>query len=89
MKENEEAQPTGISKSGSLGEIAEYWDTHSLDDHWNQTHEVEFDVRAKKRRRITVDPEVYQQLETQARTRGISPETLANLWIAERLQEKR
>lgn len=65
--------------------IAEFWDTHTLADYWDQTHEVEFEVRAKRRRRITLDPEVYAELEAQARTRGLSPETLVNLWLAERL----
>jgi len=48
--------------------------------------EVEFEVRAKQRRRITLDPEIYARVEVQARTRGISPETLINLWVVERLQ---
>lgn len=54
-------------------------------DYWDQTHEVEFEVRAERRRRITLDPEVYARLEAQARVRGLLPETLVNLWLAERL----
>ena len=83
--ENQDAQLTTLSKARSLDEIAEFWDTHSLADYWDQTHEVEFEVRAKRRRRITVDPEVYAELEAQARVRGVQPETLVNLWLAERL----
>lgn len=49
--------------------------------------EVEFEVRAQRRRRVTLDPEVYAKLEGQARSRGLLPETLVNLWLAERLQE--
>ena len=63
------------------------WDTHSLADHWDQTHEVEFEVRAKRRYRVTLIPEVYAQLEGQASKLGILPETLVNLWLVERLQE--
>jgi hypothetical protein len=76
---------TSISKAQTVEEIADFWDTHSLDDYWNQTHEVEFEVRAVRRRRITLDPEIYTQLEAQAHARGVSPETLVNLWVAERL----
>ena len=43
-------------------------------------------VRAQRRRRITLDPEVWEQVASQARIRGISPETLANLWLMERAQ---
>jgi len=88
MNKNKKLKTTSISKAGSLEEIGEFWDTHSLDDYWDQTHEVEFEVRAKRRRRITIDPEVYSQVETQARTRGILPETLVNLWLIERLKQQ-
>ncbi len=87
MTEENNAQQTSISKAHSIEEIADFWDTHSLADYWAQTHEVEFEVRAKRRRRITLDPGVYTQIEVQTRERGISPETLVNLWVVERLQK--
>ncbi len=87
MKENDEITTTSISKASTPEEIAEFWDTHSLADYWDQTHEVDFEVRARRRHRVTVDPDVYEQVETEARTRGILPETLINLWLAERLKE--
>lgn len=31
------------------GEIGEFWDTHSLADYWDETHEVEFKVNLKSR----------------------------------------
>jgi hypothetical protein len=88
MKETDTAQHTTISKAQSLNEVAEYWDEHSLADHWDQTQEAQFEVRAARRRRITVDPEIYSRIETQARTRGISPETLINLWLAEHIKKE-
>jgi hypothetical protein len=88
MSESKETQQTSISKAQTLEEIAEFWDTHSLADYWDQTYEVEIEVRAKRRRRVTLVPEIYARLEAEARARGIQPETLANLWLAERLQEQ-
>ena len=87
MKKNKDAQITSISKAQTLEEVSDFWDTHSLADYWDQTQDVEFEVRAKRRRRVTLIPEVYEQIETQARTQGVLPETLVNLWLAERLQE--
>jgi hypothetical protein len=87
MNESENTRLTSISKARTLDEIADFWDTHSLADYWEQTQEVEFEVRAKRRRRVTLDPEVYARVEAQARARGILPETLVNLWLVERLQE--
>jgi hypothetical protein len=86
MNESDEPSVTSISQARTLDEIAAYWDTHSLADHWDQTHEVEFEVRAARRRRVTLDPEVYAGVEAEARARGIRPETLVNLWLVERLQ---
>lgn len=87
MCKNEEPQPTRISRARTVDEIAEFWDSHSLADYWDQTREVEFEMRARRRRRITLDPDVYALLEAQARVRGVLPETLANLWLLQRLQE--
>lgn len=85
MTEENEPRLTSISKARTLDEIAEFWDTHSLADYWDQTHEVEFEVRAS-RRRVALDPELYAQVEAQAKSRGVRPETLINLWVAERLK---
>jgi len=84
MSENK--NKTGISKAGSYEEIGDFWDTHSLADYWDQTQEAEFEVRAKRRRRITLEPEIYTRIASEAQMRGILPETLVNLWLAERLQ---
>jgi hypothetical protein len=80
-------QSSAISKAQTLEEIADFWDAHSLADQWDQTHEVTFEVRARRRRRVTLDLEVYEQVEAQAQARGLLPETLINLWVAERLQK--
>ena len=87
MSESEETSPTSISQARTLDEIAQFWDTHSLADYWDQTREVEFELRAKRRRRITLDPAVYARVEAQARVRGILPETLVHLWLVEQLQK--
>ena len=89
MKEKDDAAQCGISKGRTIDEIAEYWDTHSLADHWDHTHEAPFEVRAQRKRRVTLDPELYEQIEAQARTRGVSTETLVNLWLVERLRTEK
>ena len=84
MSENEKL--TSISKADTLEEIAEFWDTHRLDDYWDETSDAAFEVLAERRRRITLDPEVYAQVQSVARKRGVLPETLVNIWLVERLQ---
>ena len=82
---NKKAQLTSVSQSRTLDEIGEYWDTHSLDEYWDKTREVEFEMTAQRRRRVIVEPQIYKELETEARLRGVVPETLVNLWLAEKL----
>ena len=36
-------------------EIGEFWDTHSLADYWDETHEVEFQVNLKSRQDLSAD----------------------------------
>lgn len=85
MKQNKDEQITSISKAGTLEEIADYWDAHSLADHWDETHEVNFEVRMQRKCRVTLTPEIYKKIEKQALEQGVLPETLVNLWLAERL----
>ena len=86
MSESRHEKRTSISEARTLEEIGNFWDEHSLADYWDQTRQVEFEVRAKRRRRVTLEPEVYQRIEQQARARGIAPETLVNVWLVERLE---
>ena len=85
MSENNSDQPSSISNARSPEEIGEYWDSHSLADHWDQTHEVEFEIQAPHR--ITLDPEVYARLEEQAVSRGVSLVKLANTWLRAKLTD--
>lgn len=86
MKESKDEQVTSISKAKTLEEIADFWDTHSLADHWDETHEVDVEVRMQRRYRVTLTPDIYEKIERQARVQGVLPETLVNLWLAEHLQ---
>ena len=86
ISESDGQNLTSISKAQTLEEIGDFWDEHSLADFRDQTHAVDFEMRAKRRRRVTLEPDVYQRIEEQARARGIAPETLVNVWLVERLQ---
>ncbi len=85
MGENDMEKETSISKAQTPEEIGEFWDNHSLADYWEKTKEVDVEVRAKRIRRVTLDPDIYARIEAEARTRGVLPETLVNVWLAERL----
>jgi hypothetical protein len=58
MKENNNLQVTSISKTDTLEEIGNYWDTHSLSEYWDRTYEVQFEVRIQQRQHVTVKREL-------------------------------
>lgn len=77
-----------IPEFETLEEIAEFWDAHSTADYFDLTEEVQFEVMlGKERQPIYLLPELLEQLESQAEARGISVETLANLWLIEKAHE--
>ena len=88
MNASERRKSTNISKARTLEEVADFWDSHSLADYWDETQDVDIEVRVKRRRRVTIDPDVYARIEAQAHVRGLQPETLVNIWLAERLQDQ-
>ena len=78
-----------ISKLRSYEELGEFWDTHSLADYWDMTKEVHFDVDIKGHTKlVAIDDKISQKISNIARRRGISPETLINLWLQEKLSKE-
>jgi hypothetical protein len=59
----------------SIEAAADFRDTRSLADYWDQTCEAEIEEHAQRRRRVTLAPEVWGRVVSQARMRGVSPET--------------
>ena len=72
---------------GTIEEAAEFWDTHSLANYWNQTHEVEIEVHAPHRQWIPLAADLASQTAERARQEGVSVETLVNIWVAEKLHK--
>ncbi len=78
-----------ISKAGSYREIGEFWDTHDLAEYWEQTKPVEFELDIQSE--VTyypLDKALSARIRFIAEQRGVSPETLLNLWVQEKLQEQ-
>lgn len=70
----------------SLEEAGEFWDSHSLADYWDETKEVQLQVRATRKQRVALASEIAKQVADVAKREGVSVETLVNLWVGERLQ---
>lgn len=80
---------SSISGAQSYKEIGEYWDTHDLAEVWDQTHPVEFTVNIQSQViYFAVDSILSERVRSVAKKRGVSSETLLNLWLQEKLLEE-
>ncbi len=66
MNVNNDIGLSSISKAASLEEIGSFWDNRSLDGYWDQTHEVNFDVKAIKNPGYWIEKDVFSELECSA-----------------------
>ena len=74
----------------TLEEAGEFWDTHDLGDYWDQTEPVEMSFHLKRKQHLlAIEPELARALQEAASVRGVSTETIANLWLRERLADER
>ena len=81
---------SSISKAQSYKEIGEFWDTHDLVDHWEQTHPVDFEIDIQSEAiYYALDTNLSAKVRSMAEQRGFSAETLLNLWVQEKLQEEK
>ena len=80
---------SSISKAQSYKEMGEFWDSHDLADYWDQTEPVEFEVEVESEATyFPVETTLSAKLVSIAKQRGISPETLLNLWVQEKVREE-
>ncbi len=78
-----------IPEMNSYEEIAEFWDTHSLADYWDQTEPAQFEISPELRRcyLVAVEPGLLSRVRQAAHARGVSTESLVNLLLEQRLHE--
>ncbi|RKX62227.1 MAG: hypothetical protein DRP41_07530 [Thermodesulfobacteriota bacterium] len=81
---------TSISKKSSYQEIGEFWNTHDLSEFWDQIKPAKFEVDIQTQRiYYPLDSELSDYILKLARKRRISPETLINLWISEKIRQEK
>lgn len=72
----------------SLEEAGNFWDAHSTADYediFEPVDEVEINLPPRRAQRVVLASELAARLQQIARQQGVSTETLANLWLQERV----
>jgi len=75
---------SSISKADSLEKMGEFWDTHDFTDFDTDAPDVEFEVSCA----VPIEVDLLSSVEKQAQRRGVSVETLVNLWLQQKLEEQ-
>ena len=75
-----------LPKTDSVSELARFWDTHDLTDFEDQLEEVPdkvFDRRTTFT--LQLQREAADALRRMAESKGFSPSTLIEMWVAEKI----
>ena len=86
MRENKHKKQD-VPQSMTLREASDFWDEHSFLD-YADVEEVHFDIHLKKEiHYFAIEKDLAKQIRQVANQRGISAETLVNLWLKSKLSE--
>ena len=78
-----------ISNANSYQAIGEYWDAHDAGEIWDETEEVKFEVDLESDVfYYAVETSLSSKLHRIAERRGVSAETLINLWLQEKVNQE-
>jgi len=72
-------------------EIAQFWDTHSFADYWDEFERVEGPIFVKLPKKVVslrLDQQAVDFLEMIAREKDIPYTTLVRMWVVERLNQE-
>lgn len=80
---------TPLSNADSYEAIGEFWDAHDLGNHWDATRPAEFQLSRENGAAIfPLERALSEKLRAAARKHGVSPETLLNLWVQEKVAQE-
>jgi len=79
---------SGVSKARTYAEIGEFWDEQDLSDFWSKTRPVRADVELESEESLyAIEKGLSETIRREAKGRGVSPHTLVNLWLQEKIQK--
>ena len=81
---------SSISKAASYADTGEFWDKHDLSDYWGKTKKVKFDVVLEPEATYyPISKDLSEKIRSEARKQGVSSDTLVNLWLEQKIKERR
>jgi hypothetical protein len=89
LARKEQQRNVPIPEFASREEEAEFWDTHSLADYWDEFKplKVRFGKNLSTGINIPLDHKTLQTLSSLAMENGVDATTLIRTWITQQLEE--
>jgi len=82
------SRKSSVSQAATYAGIAGFWDEHDLSDYWGSTRSIRADVDLQSEESLyAIEKGLSQSICRAARERGVSPHTLINLWLQEKIQK--
>lgn len=75
---------TSVSQASTLGEAGVFWDEHDFTEFDTDAPDVPLTIS----RVVRIEPKLFTSLTAQAQQRGVSVETLVNLWLQQKVIEQ-
>jgi hypothetical protein len=86
MRKNKGRRVSIPKEFATLEAAADFWDKHDLADYWKDTREAKVDIKVPPTPRyIPLEKGIAKLIAKISRKQHITPETLVNLWLKERL----
>lgn len=80
---------SSISNAKSYQQIGEFWDAQDLVEVWDKTEEAKFEVDLQSDVfYYAVETSLSSKLHLIAEKKGVSAETLVNLWLQEKVNQE-
>ena len=79
---------TAPPRFDSMDELAQFLETHDLDEYWDALSRADGEPESQERAYLVpVDEAVMNRVAQIAKVRRVSPETLINAWLNEKITE--
>jgi hypothetical protein len=79
---------SSVSKARTYAALGEFWDEHDLSDFWGKTRPARADVDLESEESLyAIEKGLSETIRREARERGVSPHTLVNLWLQEKVRK--
>jgi hypothetical protein len=88
MKKRTHQRRSSVWKGGTYAAMGEFWDEHDLSDYWAKTRPARADVDLESEESLyAVEKELSETIRREAKTRSVSPHTLVNQWLQEKIRK--